>query len=240
MSGTLSLETHNTSQELLSLENFLDEWDRQYKERQDEISLFKLREEKPLNKEQQIYFVKVFYHLFRMSIQDILWFMANHAPDGRSKEIIVENIKEELGGNGRSHELLYVDFAESIGVDLSNEYIEEETYPEFARNYNKGSKKWLQERDWDSRISAFTALERLDNMEYSALLSLAETFGANEKVLIFFKIHVQARHFEQVREALLTVWEKNPNKVKEAFTFVANHEIEMLQKLSDAIYSNFQ
>jgi thiol-disulfide isomerase/thioredoxin len=222
------------------LENFLDEWDRQYKERQDAIPLFKLREEKPLNKEQQIYFVKVFYHLFRMSIQDLLWFMANHAPDRRSKEIILENIKEELGGNGRSHELLYVDFAESIGADLSNEYIEEQTYPEFAKNYNKGSKKWLLERDWDSRISAFSALERLDNMEYSALLSLAESFVTNEKELIFFKVHAQAQHFEQVSEALLTVWEKNPNKVKEAFTFVANHEIEMLQQLSDAIYSNFQ
>lgn len=236
MTGIIDLVTISQSQDVLSLESFLKEWDRQYKERQDAIPLFKLREEKPLNKEQQTYFVKVFYHLFRMSIQDILWFMANHAPDGRSKEIIVENIKEELGGNGRSHELLYVDFAESIGADLRNEYIEEETYPEFARNYNKGSKKWLQERDWDSRISAFTALEKLDNMEYNALLSLAEAFGANEKGLIFFKVHVQARHFEQVREALLTVWEKNPNKVKEAFTFVADHEIEMLQNLSDAIY----
>lgn len=235
----MNLVSINQSQDVLSLESFLKEWDRQYKERQDAIPLFKLREENPLNKEQQIYFVKVFYHLFRMSIQDILWFMANHAPNGRSKEIILENIKEELGGNGRSHELLYVDFAESIGADLSNEYIEEETYPELARNYNKGSKKWLQERDWDSRISAFTALERLDNMEYSALLSLAESFGVNEKGLIFFKVHVQARHFEQVREALLTVWEKNQNKVKEAFTFIANHELEMLQQLSDAIYSNF-
>lgn len=236
MTGTMKLVNQSTSQNKLDLETFMNEWDLNYKEGQDAIPLFKLREEKPLNKEQQIYFAKVFYHLFRMSIQDILWFMASHAPDRRSKEIIIENIKEELGAKGRSHELLYVDFAESIGADLSNEYLEKQTYPEFAKNYNKGYKKWLLEHDWDGCISAFTALERLDNMEFSALLSLAESFGANEKALIFFKVHAQAQHFEQVSQALFPVWEKNPNKVKEAFTFVANQELEMLQQLSDATY----
>jgi len=64
MTGTLNLANHNRAKELLSLENFLDEWDLKYKDRQNAIPLFKLREDKPLNKEQQIYFVKVFYHLF--------------------------------------------------------------------------------------------------------------------------------------------------------------------------------
>jgi pyrroloquinoline quinone (PQQ) biosynthesis protein C len=237
MTGTLDLVTINQSQDVLSLESFLKEWDRQYKERQDAIPLFKLREERPLNKEQKIYFAKVFYHLFRMSIQDILWFMGNYAPDKRAKDIIVENIKEELGGNGISHEHLYLDFAKSVGADLSNEYIEEETYPEFARNFNKGIRKWFQSHDWDNCISTFAAYERLDNIEYNAFLNLAETFGVSEKDLIFFKVHCQAKHFEHVSEVLVAVWEQNPNKVKEAFTFVANHELEMLQNWSNAIYS---
>jgi len=237
MAVTPNLVSNNQSQEVISLENFLKEWDRQYKERLDAIPLFKFREEHPLNKEQQIYFTKVFYHLFRMSIQDILWFMGNYAPDWRSKEIIVENIKEELGGNGRSHEQLYIDFAESLGVDLIHEYVEEETYPKFARNFNKCIRKWFQANEWDTCISTFAAYERMDNFDYNALLSLAKTFDVSENTLIFFKVHSQAKHFEQVSEVLLPVWEKKPNKVKEAFTFAANQEIEMFQNLSDAIYS---
>lgn len=222
----------------MTLEEFLENWDAQNRAFHKQIPLFNPELSKNLSKEQQRYFARVFYHL-RGHFHDFLWYMGNHAPDTESKKVILDNIAEEFGSNGRSHERLYLDFAACLGVDLTDEVIHQKTYLPFAREFNKKHLEWLASNDWQSQLATFTAYERLDNVDYNDLLDLVKSFDVTENGLLFFKAHSRVNHYEMARDGfqLRKLWSKNPQKIKEAYTFIRNHQNKMWKDLSDAVFN---
>ena len=125
-----------------SLEKFLSCWDNKYKEHMQSIPMFNPENSKKWDKVQQQFFVKAFYHI-RGHFHQFLWEMGNFAPNSETKEMILNNIRDEFGKSGLSHEKLYFMFAETVGVNLEYEIIEEKSYLPFIQEYINGQIKWL-------------------------------------------------------------------------------------------------
>jgi hypothetical protein len=123
----------NTSGNIdVSLSDYLDWGDNNYKNSIKKIPLFNPRKTVKWSSAQREYFVKTFYHV-RGHFHCFLWFMGNIAPDKKSKHMIVQNIMEEFGENGLSHERLYYEFGKSLSVDLSNEITGQQHYLPFIQ-----------------------------------------------------------------------------------------------------------
>jgi len=219
-----------------SLQNFLNDLDQDYTSMQNTIPLFNPQKTCKWTVEQKIYFAKVFYHV-RGYFHNFLWYMGNHAPDAEFKKIVLHNIAEEFSINGRSHEQLYIDFAKSVGADLSTEFYNEDHHLPFIKEFNKQHLKWLSTHDWPSCVAAFSAYERLDNIDYAKLLELAKSLGTEKRGLVFFNVHIVVEHFETTLNTLIAIWENNEEKIKEAFNFIREHQIKMWNNLSDAIFN---
>lgn len=228
--------------ELLFSENedlfhFLKSWDIEYGQKIKSLPLFDINQTAQWSLQQKIHFVKVFYHC-RGHFHELLWFLACYAPDRKFKRIVIENILDELGENGASHEELYSFSAQAVGVDVKKEYIDHETYLPFCKEFNRGHLQWLNEHDWDGKIAAFAALERLDNIDYVKGKELAENIGLTGKELTFFNVHIHIDHFGSVlKGGLLDAWKRNTLAVKEAFTFILEHQIKMWHSLSDEVFN---
>lgn len=218
------------------LNKFLENWDKRYSNKLQKIDLFNPGLTKKLSFQQKQLFVKIFYHL-RGHFHDFLWYMGNHAPNVQAKKMILENIGEEFGLNGRSHEQLYFDFARSLDVNLSEEIATEQHYLPFARDFNRGHSEWLRNHNWDDNLIVFSAYERLDNIDYISLYNLAESFGLTKKDLVFFSVHKYVKHFDNTLDNLSSIWSENPTKIKEGFDFIASYQINMWEKLSDEIFN---
>jgi hypothetical protein len=215
---------------------FLQEWDEAYNKRTKNINLFNTDLTQNWTKDQKVHFAKIFYHA-RGHFHDFLWYLGNHAESKCVKDMVLKNIAEEMNGAARSHEQLYIDFADSIGADLENELVEEESYLDSIKQFNKGHLKWLQANDNDSRVSAFSAYERLDNIDYDALMRLVESLNVDKKGQLFFKIHTRVQHFETTEDELKVIWQDDPQKVKKAFSFIADHQIKMWNDISDSVFA---
>lgn len=217
------------------LDNFIDAWDAEYLEKINQIDLFNASLTSKWSAPQKELFVRTFYHV-RGHFHDFLWLLGNHATDKEQKDMILQNVAEELNGSARSHEQMYMDFAESLDVDLDEEIVEEKTYLPFVRTYNKDHLRWLKSNPSLKRFAAFSAYERLDNIDYGSLLNLVESFGTPRKGLIFFKVHHKAQHFDTTEGYLGLLYKENPEAVKESFTFIAEHQLAMWKQLSDVIF----
>lgn len=217
----------------MNLDDYLNQFDEEQTEAYGRIPLFK---SPALTKVQQKYFAKVFYHL-RAHFNDFVWYMANFAPDKVSKEVIMDNIQEEFGGSGKSHEALYFDFARALGVELADELLSQPNYLDFARDFNRGHRQFLAEHDWETRVAAFCAYERLDNIDYNFLKKLVSGFGLSDDALRFFTVHTGVEHYGAAKKGLglENIWQRNPEKVKEGFSFIGSHQAQMLRDLSDAV-----
>ena len=158
-----------------SLDSYLTEWDENYARDVSKISLFDPKRTAQWTTTQQKHFVKTFYHV-RGHFHCFLWFMGNFAPDEAGKNMILKNIIDELGGRALSHEKLYHIFAERLGVEIMPEMLEQKTYLPFIQEFNKGHLRWLSNKDWSTKVSAFAALERLDNVDYLNARAIAESF----------------------------------------------------------------
>lgn len=220
----------------LKLHEFLDAWDESYKNAMKEIPLFNPELTEKWNDNQKKYFAEVFYHA-RGNFHDFLWHMGNHAPDSKAKSMILKNIAEEFGTMGKSHEQLYFDFAASVGVDLHDEIETEKNYLPCIRDFNKGHLRWLRTHDWESSLSAFSAYERLDNIDYVNLYSLAQSLNLTRIQSAFFSVHIYVKHFDATVDYLSDIWIANPHKLKKAFEFIAGHQCTMWKKISDAIFN---
>ncbi len=219
-----------------SLSDYLDWWDNNYKNSIEKISLFDPKKTAQWSSAQREYFVKTFYHV-RGHFHSFLWFMGNIAPDKEAKHVIVQNIMEEFGENGFSHERLYYEFAKSLSVDLSNEITKHQYYLPFIQEFNKGHLEWLQNHDWTGCLSAFSAYERLDNVDYVSLLALAKGLGTSRLGLTFFQVHVHVKHFDNTLNLLSDMWKAKPEKVKDGFNFIQNHQLNMWKKLSENVFN---
>lgn len=217
----------------MNLDDYLNQFDKEQTEAYRRIPLFK---SPVLTRDQQQYFAKVFYHL-RGHFRDFLWLMGNFAPDERSKRVILDNIQEEFGGNGKSHEALYFDFARALSVNLADELLSQPNYLDFARDFNLGHRQFLLEHDWETGVATFCAYERLDNTDYRFLERLVRGFGLSDDALRFFTVHTRVEHYGAAKDGLglENIWQQNPGKVREGFSFIGSHQAQMLRDLSDAV-----
>ena len=218
-----------------SLLEFLKDWDIDYKRKTKELSLFNQSIIRKWNDKQKQLFVRLLYHQ-RGHFGDVLWYMGNFAPNAKAKEIILSNIRDEFGRNAPSHEQLYLDFAKCLGVDLTYELLEETYYLPFLREYNQGHLRWLRDHDWEHRLAAFAAIERLDNLDYTALRDVALCLDVENKGLIFFNVHIYVKHYEEAANLdFLTLWHENNSLVRNVFAFIGDYQIDIWRKLSDNI-----
>lgn len=52
---------------------------------------------------------------------------------------------------------------------------------------------------------------------------------------MFFKVHINVKHFDTTVDELKDIWEKNAQAVKEAFNFIAEHQIQLWEDLTLAM-----
>lgn len=222
--------------DICKLHQFLNMWDENYKKRINRINLFNQNLIRAWDDTQKKLFVKLLYHQ-RAHFGEVLWYMGNIAPSYAAKEMILENIRDEFGKHGISHEELYHVFAKNMGVDLTYELVEEKIYPTFIKEYNKGHLRWLREHDWEHNLAAFAALERLDNLDYVSLRDVAIALGASKKALVFFNVHIHVTHYEDIEKSIFSeLWLTRPEVVMDVFNFIGNYQIDIWKKISDAIF----
>jgi hypothetical protein len=221
---------------MLELKEFLIEWESNYLQKISKVDMFNLELVKNWDKKQQKYFAEIFYHA-RGHFQDFVWYIGNHAIDKETKDIILKNIGEELNDAAKSHEALYLEFANSVGADVSSEFIDEKNYLPFVKDFNKGQVRWLHEHDADQRFAALAAYEKLDNIDYAYLLDMVKALGVDKKGQMFYKIHTLVEHFAPTLEKLETLWSLSHEKVIEAFDFIGEHQLKMWNNLSKEIFA---
>lgn len=111
-----------------SLSHFLIQSDLDYKNSLSSIPLFDVKRTIFWDDNLRKMFASIFYHL-RGHFINFLWYVANFADNEASKQIIIQNIYEEIGiGNRFSHEKLYERFAKECGVDIHDEIVNETNY----------------------------------------------------------------------------------------------------------------
>ncbi len=219
---------------LENFEEFLRYWGKHYQQQASHISMFKDGFGRKLMDKQRMLFAAYFYHI-RGHFIDFLWYMGNNAPSCNYKEIILSNIADEFSPNGRSHELLFLDFSDAVGIDLRNEYIEQKYNLELIKNYNTNHLKWLSRHQWPACFAAFSAYERLDNIDYFNLLKLVKEFELPKKNYIFFSVHSQVQHFDVTFEEIKKLWPKNKTSIIDGFTFIGEHQLRIWKSLSNLI-----
>jgi len=221
------------NKDYIELQLFLENWDSNYKKEISKIDIFNTNVTKNFSANQKEFFARTFYHI-RGHFYKFLWLLGNQAPNDKAKQQIIYNIEEEFGGNNPSHEELYFRFADSLGLDIRDEFITDEHHLPFIKKFNTEHLKWLDNHDWISKWSAFSAYERLDNIDYANLLNLAKSLGAKENGLVFFIIHNKADHFDRTYHGLEDAWNLSKENVKQAFQFIGEHQINMWKLLSEA------
>ncbi|WP_164503850.1 iron-containing redox enzyme family protein [Rickettsiales endosymbiont of Stachyamoeba lipophora] len=232
----IDLVYNRENDEASTLLSFLNNWDANYQNKVRAIDLFKPQLTSKWAWEQKAYFCKIFYHA-RGHFHEFLWYLGNHAEDKSTKDMVLHNMAEEFNGSARSHEQLYLDFAETLGVKLDKELIEEESYLPCIKEFNKEHLRWLHTNDHNARLSAFSAYERLDNIDYINLLKLVDSMGVNKKGQIFFKVHALVKHFETTEKELQDIWNHTPEKVIQGFNFISEHQIKMWHNLSNEVFN---
>jgi pyrroloquinoline quinone (PQQ) biosynthesis protein C len=216
-----------------ALNNCLNQLDQAYRTQLTQLSLFTPEKTAKWNQEQLRLFGGIFYHI-RGYFINFMWHMANFSSDKTIKQLILDNIAEEIGVNAEySHEILYARFAKGCSIDIQDEIINQTHHVPFVKKFNHEHLRWLTEQSPENHIAALSAYERLDNIDYIYLATLGESLSFSQHDLAFFNVHIHVKHFESTTERLITLWEHNPIKVKEAFHFIYNHQLTMWQQLSN-------
>lgn len=218
----------------MELQNFIEGWTEQYVAEMNTIELFNSEWTNTWGKQEKDFFVRAFYHV-RGHCNNFFWFVANHTSDIRVKNVILENTDEEFGKKLRSHEQLYLKFADEFGFDLKDELVNETTNLPFIKEFNKGHIEWLVNHNSDFQFAAFSAYEKLDNPDYNYLYNLAANISKDKSNLTFFDVHKYVEHFEATSEILNETWQKNNEIVKQAFEFIGNHQLKMWRDLGEAV-----
>ncbi len=214
--------------------DFMAKWELDYVSEIKKIAIFNPEITSKWSKAQIEQFVRIFYHA-RGHFHEFLWYLGNHAEHRDVKRIVLDNIAEEFNGGAASHEQMYIEFAKSHDVDLTDEYVDGKTYMPEIQEFNKGHLRWLAAHSAEHGFAAFSANERLDNVDYGSLAVLAESIGTSRKGVIFFNVHLKAQHFETTEDYLTEIWEKNPELVRESFNFITYHQLQMWRSLSTLI-----
>jgi hypothetical protein len=233
------INSHSSKEKFMihgkNLNDFITDWKDSYTDKISKIPMFDLDRAKACSLRVKQDFARVFYHA-RGHFQDFIWYIGNHANDSETKKVIIENIAEELNFSAKSHEQLYLDFAKSLDVDISDEFLEEKYYVPYVKDFNLGQIKWLHQHDADERFAALAAYEKLDNIDYNYLLNLADALGVSKEGKRFFKVHTLVEHFQPTVEKLESIYNTSPDKVIRAFEFIGNHQLELWKNLSKNVF----
>ncbi|ELR97577.1 iron-containing redox enzyme family protein [Gloeocapsa sp. PCC 73106] len=220
---------------LEELENFLNEWDKTYLNSLKNIPIFNSKTTQNWTEDQQRLFIKLLYHV-RSHFGEFLWHLGNFAPNVQMKEMILENIRDEWGKDGPSHEQIYLNLAHQMGVDLTYECVEQENYLPFLREYNQSQIRALIEHDWQHKLVGFAVGERLDKTDYECLRDIFRNFGLTETQLVFFNKHIASDHFEgAIAMALQEIWLSDSKLVINVFKKVGAFQTLMWQNLSQTV-----
>ncbi|MCP4476218.1 MAG: hypothetical protein GY821_16995, partial [Gammaproteobacteria bacterium] len=193
--------------DITNLADFLTQWDNAYRFEVVKLSLFQPEQTAQWSMAQKQQFCRLFYHA-RGHFYKFLWLLGNVAPDENAKAKVLENIDEEFGGTGLSHERMYQIFAEALGADVNDEFLTEPNYLPYLQQYNLGHLTWLDQQNWEGKWAGFSAYERLDNIDYHHLELLVKSFGITgclTTIIIPYGRHAQLTHFRahQTKEIVL-------------------------------------
>jgi len=226
-----------------AMQDFLRLWDHDYARAAQAIALFDQTKPLEWTPAQQEFFARALYHS-RGHFYKFLWYLGSISPSKECKEVILANIKDEFGicadGVSRfSHEQLYWNFAEAVGLDkntlIREEVLAEATNLPFIREFNEGHLDYILTQPWNYVWAAFSAYERLDNLDYENLYRLAVRLGVSGKALVFYEVHREVEHYEAATPLLEEIWRRNPDAVRGGFEFIASHQIKVWQRMSDAV-----
>lgn len=219
-----------------TLDQFVQEWQAEYASAIKNIELFDLDRIRHLKLRQKQLFVRAFYHA-RGHFYRFLWFMGSLAPSAEFKKIILDNLDEEFGRDKKSHEQLYMEFAQGFEVSVRDEILTECANLPCTKAFNQGHIDWLISHGWDQRWAAFSAYERLDNVDYPNLYNVAVALGAQDRQLLFFQVHCAVQHYQEASPLLEEIWLRNPNAVRAGFDFIGQHQLRLWEGLSKAIFA---
>ncbi len=217
------------------LKGYLNDLDANYVSKARSISLFAQTDlNKALSLEQKKFLVALLYHI-RGHFHDFLWYLLNFAPDKVCKDLIMSNIAEEAGGDKRSHEELYACFAMEYDFDIKTEIATEAHHLPFIKAFNRSHLAWLSSKTWPYCFSAYSAYERLDNIDYRHLYDLAKSMGTSANGMVFFDIHTKVTHFETTANKLNQYWHDNRAIVEDAYDFIYQSQLAVWRELSNKV-----
>lgn len=222
------------SQNPIDLSSYIENIINSYSDKVRKLPLFADDFARCLTLKQKKLFIKIFYHA-RGKFHDFLWYVGSNTQNAKVKKIVIQNIAEEFNGSAASHEEMYMYFANYFNVNLTKEFLKNKYYIKSVRDFNNNHINYLVNHNDDHRISAFSAYEKLDNIDYPFLLKFASNMGAKGKALIFFKIHAAVEHFESTRGMLDSIWKKNSDAVKKSFEFITNNQLFLWNSLFNEI-----
>lgn len=219
---------------------FINQIDSEYHNKLHALDLFNPDLTKQWDADVKKQFAGQLYHIRGYFIH-FMWYLANFNSNKTFKQIILDNIGEEVGINEKlSHEQLYAQFAEDCGVDVQDEILHQTNYSDFARTYNHQHIEWLSAHSETAQIAAFAAYERLDNIDYVYLYRLGQSLNLPAKALLFFKIHTHVEHFGPVLPILETKWVEHAEEIKMGFEFIYSHQYNMWANFSNALIPEAQ
>lgn len=215
------------------LHRYLEQIDNRYLASTQKIDLFNPEFSLQWTKQRKEAFAGVFYHL-RGHFVNFMWYVANFTSNSAIKQMILDNYAEELGlEHNKSHEALYGDFAAACHINIHDEIVEQTHNVKFVRDFNQNHLRWLSQHSHAAQFAAFSAYERLDNIDYPLLHRLASQFNLTEKELLFFRVHFDVEHFDSTFPVLEKLWCSEQQDVCTAFEFIYSTQIAMWQQLND-------
>lgn len=233
----------------MNLEFYVKKWVDDYRAKQQQISLFNpdLTAQFTLG-QKRLFFERL--EELRRHFNALLGELMAFAPTQVYKHALLANLKEETGVSDdgrevRSHDELYNISARAVGVEMIHSIYAGRTRTPYGKRFNEEFSAWIieqlavygAERGWNRIWGAVEAYEKLDNVDYPALLELAKSFGLSGEALVFFEIHVCVEHYEHGEKLLEGIWEKDPDSVHAGFEFIERIQLTALQALSDDLSS---
>ncbi|MES2225561.1 MAG: iron-containing redox enzyme family protein [Patescibacteria group bacterium] len=217
---------------------FLSNWAEEYLLQTQQNRLFEntSSEARGWSDRQKETFVALLYHA-RGHFYRFLWHLANQA-SLEQRKVVFENIRDELGGESYApHEVLFSRFAAEFGTDVQKEMFGRTAlWDHFLAGFNDGHLRFILTHESDANWAFFSAYELLDNVDYVNLLNLAKAMGAcKPEALEFFEVHIGSTHHEETRRLLSDIWVANPDSVREAFAFIAQHQLRMWRGIESVI-----
>jgi hypothetical protein len=170
------------------------------------------------------YFVR--YNFFKLNFL----VGSRSSPDEVTWAGLVRNLWEELGGrSGTSHNQLYRQFLNEVGVRSESDLIE----PPFAARFNSRWENHCVNAPFDDALAAIAIYEILDQPDYKLLLNIMRGAGLHKRALLFFEVHAKAEHFDLFSDtmAFLLRTREGQTSISRALSFVRSSQEQMWKGL---------